>query len=289
MKLAMNYSPQAEKLLQEGRIALDLFKCPPAWDPVVPAYAPDLIERASAQRPIYLHFPLHAGRTSLGEVNWEQIETALADTRTPYINVHLQARTQDFPKMAVDTTEPLHLQQIADILIQDVSLVVERFGAERVIVENVSYRGLGGNCLYPCVDPSVIHRIVAETQCGFLLDIAHARLTTEALGRDTADYINELPVASLREMHVVGVQSDGHRLRDSMAMGQEDWDLIEWALVQIGAGRWPSPWAIAVEYGGVGPSLEWRSEAAVMAQQVPHLKRMVDQNRIGEFLGASGT
>ena len=275
MKLAMNYSPEAERLVQEGQIALDLFKCPPPWDPVVPAHAPDLLGRASARRPIYLHFPLHAGRNNLANTDWQQIERALTETGTPYVNVHLQARAQDFPEMPTDTIAPAHLEEIADVLIRDVLTLTERFGAERVIAENVSYRGVEGNCLYPCADPSVIRRVVAETSCGFLLDTAHARLTSAALGRDTRDYIAELPVTHLRELHVVGVQSDGKRLRDSMPMGEEDWAVIEWVLRQIGEGTWPEPWAMAFEYGGVGPSLEWRSDAAVMAAQVPRLQKYV--------------
>jgi uncharacterized protein (UPF0276 family) len=276
MKLAMNYSPQAEQLVADGQIALDLFKCPPSWDPVVPNYAPDLLPRARAQRPIYLHFPLHAGRNSLENVDWEQIARALEETNTPYVNVHLQAITEDYPEMPVDTRDPAHLRTIADILIQDVRLVTERFGAERVIVENVSYRGAEGRCLYPCVDPGVIGRVVAETGCGFLLDTAHARLTTAALGIDTVEYISQLPVAHLRELHVVGVQSDGRRLRDSMAMGPEDWAVIEWVGRQITHGLWPTPWVMAFEYGGVGPSLEWRSEAVVMAEQAPRLQALCD-------------
>ncbi len=274
MKFAMNYSPQAERLLAEGAISLDLFKCPPAWDPVVPAHAPDLLERARAARPIYLHFPLHAGRNTLAETDWEQIEAALAETETPYVNVHLQAQAADFPEMPVDSTLPEHKNRVTDILVRDVRIVTERFGPERVIVENVVYRGPQGKCLYPCVDPEVISQVVYETGCGFLLDTAHARLTTAALGMDTREYLARLPVAYLRELHVVGVQSDGTRLRDSMAMGREDWDLIEWVFQRIQGGEWPAPWALAFEYGGVGPGLEWRSDAAVIAQQAPRLKQL---------------
>ena len=278
MKFAMNYSPEAEQLVAEGRIKLDLFKCPPIWDPVVPAYAPDLLRRAKALGPIYLHFPLHAGRNQMGNTDWEQIDAALLETDTPYVNVHLQARTQDFAHMPVETTDPAHLQTVTDTLIRDVLVVAERFGPERVILENVSYRGTDGSCLYPCVDPNVISRVVAETGCGFLLDTAHARLTAAALGIDVQEYISRLPLAHLRELHVVGVQSDGKRLRDSMAMGPEDWALIEWVGKQIAGGFWPSPWVLAFEYGGVGPSLDWRSEAAIMAEQVPRLQALCDDD-----------
>ena len=274
MKFAMNYSPQAESLLAQQAISLGFFKCPPPWDRAVTEYAPDLLKRARATRPIYLHFPLHAGRNTLANTDWNQVEAALAETGTPFVNVHLQAQAEDFSEMPVGTTLPERKKRVTDILVRDVAIITERFGPERVMVENVSYRGPQGKCLYLCVDPEVICRVVAETGCGLLLDTAHARLTTAALGIETRDYLARLPVAHLREIHVVGVQSDGTRLRDSMAMGPEDWDLIEWVFQRIRGGEWPAPWALAFEYGGVGPGLEWRSDAAIMAQQAPRLEAL---------------
>ena len=271
MKLAINYSPQAEALAAPGTIDFDLFKCPPAWDPVVPEYAPDLIERARAARPIYLHFPLHAGNNSLATTDWGRVEEALAETGTPFVNVHLQADARDFPGMDPVTTAPEDLTAVADALIRDMRLVTGRFGPERVIVENVPYRGPDDGRLAPCVDPGVIRRVVEETGCGLLLDLAHARLTCLALDLDAREYVARLPTTRLREMHVTGAQSDGRRLRDSMPMGQEDWALVEWAVGRIRGGGWATPWALALEYGGIGPNLAWRSEAGVIAEHLPRL------------------
>ena len=275
MKLAINYSPQAEALAAQEAVDFDLFKCPPAWDPVVPEYAPDLLVRARAVRPIILHFPLHAGSNTLGTTDWERIEEVLVQTGTPFVNVHLQAQAQDFPDIPADTTEPAHLRRILDALVQDVALVTARFGPERVIAENVVYRGADGKVLLPCVDPDVIYRVVEETGCGFLLDLAHARLTADALGMDAQEYTARLPVAHLREMHVTGAQPSGGRLQDSMPMGPEDWALVEWAMGRIGSRQWGQPWAVALEYGGVGPIFERRSEAGVIAEQLPRLKGLV--------------
>ena len=272
MKIAINYSPQAEALAAQGAINFDLFKCPPAWDPVVPAHAPDLLARARAIRPIYLHFPLHAGDGSLRAADWGQVEEALAQTGTPFVNVHLQANSQDFPGMAAATSAPEDRERVTEALIRDVRLVTGRFGPERVIVENVPYRGPDEGRIALCVDPDVIRRVVEETGCGLLLDLAHARLTCLALRRDAREYVARLPVARLREMHVTGAQSDGRRLRDSMPMGPEDWDLLAWALERIRDGQWAQPWALALEYGGVGPNLAWRSEAGIIAEQLPRLK-----------------
>src|SRR5699024_11528494 len=64
---------------------------------------------------------------------------------------------------------------------EDINVVADRFGAERVIAENVVYRSYEGDMLRPIIDPDVIARIIRETGCGFLLDTAHARMTCKYL------------------------------------------------------------------------------------------------------------
>ncbi len=276
MKLAINYSPQARRLADQQRIELDLFKCPPASDPVVKAYAPALLQDALASRPIYVHFPLHAGDGSIAATNWDEIEEALDQTETPYVNVHLQAQAQDFPGMTADTHAPRDVARLTDSFLKDITVLTEQFGPDRVIVENVVYRGAEGKVLYPCVDPAVISQVVTETNCGLLLDTAHARLTCLALSIDSKDYIQKLPVSRLKELHVTGAQYAGDRVRDSMPMGHEDWEVVEWVLQQVRERHFAKPWLLAFEYGGVGPAFEWRSDADVIAEQLPRLRKLTE-------------
>ncbi len=277
MKLAINYSPQAKMLADQQKIELDLFKCPAASENAVREYAPTLLQDARACRPIYIHFPLHAGNGSIAASNWDEIEEALGQTGTPCINVHLQAQTKDFPEMTADTQAPEDVARLTDSFLKDITELTERFGSDRVIVENVVYRGAEGKVLRPCVDPAVISFVVTETNCGLLLDTAHARLTCLALGMDVKDYIRELPVSRLKELHVTGAQFDGDRVRDSMPMGQEDWEVIEWVLQQVREKQFSAkPWLLAFEYGGVGPAFEWRSEADVIAEQLPRLHELTE-------------
>lgn len=262
-------------LLTQQKIEMDLFKCPPASEDVVREYAPTLLQDAVSCRPIYIHFPLHTGSGSAAGVNWNEIEEVLDQTETPYVNVHLQARTNDFPAMTADTHAPEDADRLTEIFIQDIAALTARFGPDRVIVENVVYRGAEGKILYPCIDPAVLSLVVTETNCGLLLDTAHARLTCLALGIDVKEYIAKLPVLRLKELHVTGAQYAGDRVRDSMPMGQEDWEVVEWVLQRVREGHFATPWAVALEYGGVGPAFEWRSEADVIAEQLPRLRTLI--------------
>lgn len=266
MKLAVNYSPQAAELFDAGRITFDLYKCPD-W--------PDMIETARAQRPVYVHFPLMAGRANIEKVGWQNITALLADTQTLFVNTHLAPRASDFG-MALDTTDPARMPELYSAMINDINRMVNRFGRERIILENANW---DPNYEIPrlVIESDVLNRVVYDSGCGFLLDLAHARMSAVYLGLDPQAYIASLPVDRLRELHVAGTLYDEHeaRLVDHFPMTAPDWELTEWALECIHRGDWPQPEIVALEYGGVGPGFGWRSEADVIAADVPRLYDLV--------------
>jgi uncharacterized protein (UPF0276 family) len=293
MKLAVNYSAATAELLRRGDVDFDYFKTP-AW--------PDLIATAQALRPVNVHFPLLVGY-GIGDAldgetgqppEWGKIEALLAQTGTPLVNVHLVAPPPAYPGVPLDTDDPTHIDLITERLIADVSAVVHRFGAERVIAENNPPNA--DECLRPAYQPEVISHVVRESGCGLLLDLAHVRLAAGALGLDARWYAEALPVERIREIHVTGVQRvEGRwldrmrqqgvapaemerlagRLTDHLPMTDEDWSLYVWAMAQIGAGHWSRPWIVTFEYGGVGPLWEALTDADALRTQAPRLRRIV--------------
>jgi uncharacterized protein (UPF0276 family) len=292
MKLAVNYSDATADLLRRGRIRFDYFKCP-AW--------PDLIATAEALRPVNVHFPLLVGGGSGaldsetgGPPDWDRIESLLAGTGTPLVNVHLVAPPSAYPGAPLDTDDPAHIAWVTDRLVADVSGIVHRFGAERVIAENNPPNG--DECLRPAFRPDVIATVVRETGCGLLLDLAHVQLAAAALGMEAQHYAEALPTERIREIHIAGVQRIEGRWLERMAqhgvptaavetlagqmfdhlpMTDEDWPLFEWALAQIRAGAWREPWIVTFEYGGVGSKWEAVTDADALQIQVPRLRRLV--------------
>ncbi len=195
MLFAINYSPQAAELVRAGRIVVDRFKCPD-W--------PHLIAEARALLPVYVHFDLRAGGAPNGPIDWEPVEALRTSTVTPYVNLHLGPRPADFPAFPVETTDPVHVAAIAARLIEHVGAAVDRFGADRVIVENL-LSAPSHRLMRPTILPSVIRQVVEETGCGFLLDISHARLAAAHLGMDAIDYLCQMPGERLREIHITGI------------------------------------------------------------------------------------
>lgn len=61
----------------------------------------------------------------------------------------------------------------------------------------------------------------------------------------------------------------------TLPLSNVDWKLLTWCCKEIRQGRWARPWVVALEYGGIGPLMEWRSEASVLTAQVPKLVALV--------------
>lgn len=256
--LAVNYSPETESLLRDGQVQLNLYKLPD-W--------PDLVSQVGPTFPTYVHFTLAAGLGKLVESDWSLIRHLQAQTQTQCVNLHL---------VAPASLDPADARQVEAALCQaeaDVRLAVELSGTGQVIVENVPIRSEGEEYLRPVVTPAAICRVVRNTGCGLLLDLAHARLAAAVLGMPERDYLAALPVEHLRELHITGVGPHNGEMIDHLAMQAEDWELLDWSLEQIRAGHWAMPALAAFEYGGLGEVFRWRSDRQVLAEQIPQIYR----------------
>lgn len=290
-KFAINYSPQAAALLDARQISVDVFKCPD-W--------PDLIHNARAHAPVYVHFPLTAGNNTLHKTDLKQVEALLNATQTAFVNVHLYASAAAFDGVALSRQDAGVIARVTEQLIAGVSVLCEAFGAERVIAENVIYRGYLADVLRACVLPDVICDVVNACQCGFLLDLSHARISHHYLQVDdrayaaqkqalnTAEktaqaafwqYLSALPLHKLQELHITGIAFQHDKLMDHLALSDEDWAFTERLCSELAAGgadgTWQRPAVMAFEYGGIGPIFEWRSQRDVIAKQVPRLYELV--------------
>lgn len=257
MLFAINYSRPAARLVQAGKLPVDRFKCP-NW--------PDMVAEALPHRPVAVHFDLKAGSGKLTSLDWTPVQVFLDQTGTPYVNVHLEAGGKDLPGVPSDSNRPEHRQLVLERMLADVQAVVDQFGAERVIAENVPYRP-GSRPLAPSVDPEIIRAVIETTGCGLLLDIPHARISANSLGMDERAYLTQLPVEHLREMHFTGVHRLDGWLQDHLPALEADWQALDWVLERIRCGDWPRPWMLAFEYGGVGGKFTDQSDPLVMEAQ----------------------
>jgi hypothetical protein len=133
-----------------------------------------------------------------------------------------------------------------------------------VLVENMP-RWVSSRPAY-IADPAFISAVVEESGCGFLLDLAHARVAAHHRGELVHDYLLRLPLERLVEVHVSGPRPEppagsqpaddlpagdlligglptGRQLVDAhQPMLEEDYALLAWVLARR------RPRAVTLEY-----------------------------------------
>ncbi|NLF01765.1 MAG: DUF692 domain-containing protein [Anaerolineales bacterium] len=299
MKLAVNYSEAAAALYRRGQIDVDYFKCP-AW--------PALVDQVRAELPTIVHFPLVAGAPGddaydseiRQSADWNKVERMLATTATRHVNLHLAPEAAWFPAIPVHSVAAADVEHVCERMVRTVEAVVRRFGPERVIVEN-DYGGTSATPQAACL-PETIARVVAETGCGLLLDLSHARLAARNLGTDAQTYMRSLPVHRLEEIHITGVRRfSGHWLAatrraaagdpfieryagewlDHLPMTTADWRFLRWATGEWRRGAWRMPWVETFEYGGVSAFFLSVTDERFLAEQVPRLRALALNGQTG--------
>ena len=262
MKLAVNFSNPLVNLIKSKEIQVDLIKCPD-WE--------GMLKEALPYGPVTIHFSLEAGLGQTLDVDFDRIEKFIAETDTPHVNSHLVTPRSCTPD------DPTELKRVNDIWLEEIGRMVEHFGPERVVLEHYPFT-MATPYIAPAVDPAVFSKVITDTDCQFLLDLAHARITADTLGMDAKDYIRALPVDRLTEMHITGIRPFGGVLTDHFGMEDGAWEILDWSLKEIHSGQWKKPRIVAFEYGGVGDIFVWRTDKNIIKEQVPRLYEMVHHN-----------
>jgi len=259
MKFAVNYSTQLVKLLEERLVKFDLFKCPD-WE--------WMIKEAQSIMDVTIHFDLKAGLGKTLDADFSRIKEIMEQTNTPHVNTHLVT------PHSLDPDSREEISMINQLWRDEIHLMTDSFGRDSVTLEHFPYT-LATPYLHPAVESTTFSQVILDTDCQFLLDLAHARITAETLSMDVKDYIRSLPLDRLVEMHTTGIKLHEGILTDHFPLETADWELMDWALGQIQKGYWQKPRIIAFEYGGVGSTFDWRTDSSVLETQVIKLYEMI--------------
>lgn len=259
MKFAVNYSTPLIRLLDEGAINIDLIKCPD-WE--------GMLAEAHPHGEVTIHFDLEVGLGNTFQVDFARIKALMHSTFTPHVNTHLVTPRQ------FDPDNPEELRQINALWRAEIQLMIDHLGAESVALEHHPYTQANAH-IRPAADTQIFSQVIHDTGCMLLLDLSHARITAHTLGIEVSDYIQTLPLDRLVEMHITGIKTHSGVLTDHFELGDDDWGLLSWALVQIKAGHWRKPDIVAFEYGGIGQTFVWRSDYEVLKNQVPKLSKLI--------------
>ncbi len=263
MKFAINYSNEAAKLLTTGEIEIDYFKTPP-WS--------DMIAMAEKLRPVKVHFDLNAGSGAVQKMDWGKIEYFLEKTATQFVNLHLEIKAESFPHTPVDALPTVaQRQEVYERMLADVLVVADHFGRENVIVENAPYHPNENHILRASVEPDLITTVIETAECGFLFDVAHARISAHYIGMDIEDYLAQLPLHRLRELHFTGIHNWEGYWMDHLALTTADWPWLDRVTENVRSQNWGTAEMLAFEYGGIGGFVGDHCDENVIADQVPRL------------------
>jgi uncharacterized protein (UPF0276 family) len=251
MKLAVNYSEILISVLEKNPgITIDYLKVPTrpfpeCWDQF------DCGLRNHDKFQLLPHIAqigiLALGRPEAEErLNRQTLERILSLTHPPYLSTHLEARTEYFPEI-MEYQHQNHFsvrRTLTNHFNRAVQECKEVLGIP-LVLENFPYYPWWRHFRYGS-EPEFITEICETNDCGFLLDIAHARCSARHFNLDLLEYIEALPLHRLREIHLAGVRERAEGLRDThTALTEEDYQLAEYLLQKT------TPEIITIEYGGL--------------------------------------
>ena len=218
--LACNYLIEAEELLLEGSVSFDYFKFPsfglePGEKGLADFFA--LLEKIIKVKPVLYH-GIYPNTTNLCAPHFKEdfditvLKQVCELAGSPGISIHLDGADKQMSRKNVVATA-----------IDAISYLKEHFSNMTFIsLENTEHS------LNPHIfDPLVISEIIHETGLAFLLDVSHANWAAEERGDSLLDYIGQLPMDQLYEIHINGwIKHQGEQIAH-LKIQDELYPLIE--------------------------------------------------------------
>lgn len=258
MKLGCNYSEELMELLDEGEVAVDFIK--------IGYFGPfeGLHEEVSKVKPILIHgFGKyeHIGMVHPETGNdWTSMNAILERYHAPHLAVHFSIYDHD-----LNGTDRIHerLENGVDAFKTNLDVPL--------IIENLDYNPMyNRDCVRrEAVDPHYISKVCNEYDIGMLLDTAHASVSAYHLKMDIHDYLLQLPLHRVKEIHFVGTQmTNDQGLKDIHSpLTARDYDLLDWLKDKC------NPEIITLEYGWPGAKFQWRTDKEAIKSQLQEIRK----------------
>jgi uncharacterized protein (UPF0276 family) len=227
IKLSVNLSNALIDLVHAGEVQIDGVEA-------VIYLSPERVLEARAALP-GMAFNFHAGRVGLEVSNRADLPRYLAlCPDSPFISVHLAPLPMWITGTAMRSQVYLP-QPPSEMLVKHFIHKVKRLQAQEslpVILENMAVLRPGKFRFES--DPQVITRVLEETSCRMLLDLAHARIAAQERSMPVEDYLLALPLAKVAQVHVSGCRElDGVLYDAHQSLQEVDYALLEWVLPRV--------------------------------------------------------
>lgn len=238
MYIGCNWSKALKFLIEKDVIKIDYIKSG-AWGSFNEQFS-----MIRSMRPILLHglgYSEDIGMKNIEIIDFNFVNKLIKNCNSPHYGFHLAIKSSDmYPGM---TEENIYEHMSKQIQILKRQLIVP------LLLENIpdSPQDRVKFDHYPYIMPEQYSRLFIDNDVSFLLDLTHAKITAQYHGWNVHDYIRQLPLNRVVEIHTngSGYDKDGFPADTHQAMGDEDYKLLEWVLNYV------NPSIVTLEYNGV--------------------------------------
>jgi len=240
IQLGMTDCPVVRQLLDTNQLELDYLE---VHGPFV-----QNARQAYPDKPMLLHNALYQWSLThadgLENKNAAQVTLErLVLSRSPWYSLHLGFSVEevDFYDEALQGISPLQPREL--VLERCISRLkqLKSILSMPILIENLDYNPTQAY-EYVC-DPDFIQKVLSETDTYLLFDLAHARVTSHAFGISVEDYIAQLPLEKIRQIHLNCPGWREGRLVDAhLALEEDDYQLFEQILSRC------QTWSVTLEY-----------------------------------------
>lgn len=261
IKIGCNWSSALRKLIDNNAIEIDYIKAG--------AYG-DFNEQFDTMRkthPILLHglgYFAHTGMLNINDVDFTLANDHIKKCDSPHYGLHLAIKKSNM--YGGITNEDIYKRMCDNIQIFKDNLSVP------LLLENVPDTPEDRTVFdhYPYVLPEQINRLIKNNDVSLLLDLTHAKLTAQYNRWDIHEYISELPLDRVKEIHVNGSGYDEYRdISDTHeSMKEQDYELLEWVLTLT------NPSIVTLEYVGIKGESEEQVQRSLI-KQLKSIKHIV--------------
>ena len=240
IQLGITDSPAVRELLNSGELQLDYLEVHGPYVQNARDTFPDM--------PMLLHNALYqwslTHKDGLAHKSASEITLKrLTISRSPWYSLHLGFSVEevDFYDEAMQGISSLQPREL--VLERCISRLkqLKAFLSVPILIENLDYNPTQAY-EYVC-EPDFILKVLSETDTYLLFDLAHARVTAHAFGISVEDYIAQLPLEKVRQIHLnrpgwrEGCLVDAH-----LKLEEDDYQIFEQILSRC------QPWSVTLEY-----------------------------------------
>ena len=237
-KIACNWSIELYDLIVSGQVDVDYIKAGAFGD------FDSCFEKMRALRPVLLHGFGHyekAGMNNIEIVDFERGNRLLAECGSPHYGLHLCITNAD---MGTEIKE----EDIHEHMCRNIRIFKKKLNVP-LLLENIPDAPQEKTLYdhFPYSQADKISRVIHDNDVDLLLDITHAKIACMYRKWNLHDYLSELPLERVREIHVNGSGYDKNGFPDDThnAMEDADYATLEWVL-----GR-TNPQIVSLEYVGI--------------------------------------